>query len=55
MTQYNSDEIKVYTTTKQGITWLEKYVGKIPIFACILGFTETALIPGISTAGATTI
>ena len=45
--------IKVYTQVAQGQTWLTRYRGKQPIFACILGFTETGLIPGISAAGAT--
>ncbi len=45
--------IQVYTQTEQGQAWLDKYRGKQPLFACILGFTETALIPGISAAGAT--
>jgi uncharacterized protein (TIGR00303 family) len=53
MTQYNNDQIKIYTAKEQGIKWLHKYTGKTPIFSCILGFTETALIEGISTAGAT--
>ncbi|MEM9216186.1 MAG: nicotinate mononucleotide-dependent phosphoribosyltransferase CobT [Cyanobacteria bacterium P01_F01_bin.150] len=36
-----------------GEKWIKRFQGKRPIFACILGFTETALIPGISAAGAT--
>ncbi len=53
MKKINDDDIKVYTQIKQGTKWLEKYANTVPIFACILGFTETALIKGISTAGAT--
>ena len=45
--------IKVYTALKQGEQWLDSYRGKKPVFACILGFTATGLIPGISAAGAT--
>lgn len=45
--------IRVYTEISQGQRWLQKYQGKRPILACILGFTETGLIPGISAAGAT--
>ncbi|GBF80907.1 nicotinate mononucleotide-dependent phosphoribosyltransferase CobT [Aphanothece sacrum] len=45
--------IKVYTELKLGNTWLEKYQNYSPIFSCILGFTATGLIPGISAAGAT--
>jgi uncharacterized protein (TIGR00303 family) len=45
--------IEIYTQIEQGKKWLAQYRGKLPIFACILGFTETGLIPGISAAGAT--
>ncbi|MEM1308496.1 MAG: nicotinate mononucleotide-dependent phosphoribosyltransferase CobT [Cyanobacteria bacterium P01_H01_bin.153] len=43
----------VYTQTAQGQLWLRRYWGHRPRLACVLGFTETALIPGISAAGAT--
>ncbi len=33
--------------------WLARYRRKQPVFACILSFTETGLIPGISAAGMT--
>lgn len=33
--------------------WLAQFKGQRPLFACVLGFTETGLIPGISAAGAT--
>jgi uncharacterized protein (TIGR00303 family) len=45
--------LKIYTQEKQGKLWLERYSGQLPLFACVLGFTETALIPGISAAGLT--
>jgi len=45
--------IRVYTQIEQGKYWLGKYQQTRPLFACILGFTETGLIPGISAAGAT--
>ncbi|NEP44165.1 MAG: TIGR00303 family protein, partial [Okeania sp. SIO2H7] len=45
--------IRVYTQLELGQEWLEKYRDRHPIFACILGFTDTGLIPGISAAGAT--
>jgi uncharacterized protein (TIGR00303 family) len=45
--------IRAYTQVGQATAWLERYRGTNPIFACVLGFTETALIPGISAAGAT--
>lgn len=45
--------LRVYTQLKQGQQWLEKYQGRRPLLACILGFTETGLIPNISAAGAT--
>ena len=47
------DFTRVYTQLHQGQDWLRRYQGKIPLFACVLGFTETGLIPGISAAGAT--
>ncbi len=45
--------IKIYTQLQQGQHWLQRFQGQQPLFACILGFTETGLIPGISAAGAT--
>lgn len=45
--------IRVYTEIAQGQRWLQQYKGQRPILACILGFTDTGLIPGISAAGAT--
>ena len=45
--------IQIYTELGQGQQWLDRYRNKPSLFACILGFTETGLIPGISAAGAT--
>lgn len=45
--------IQIYTQIEQGEAWLRRYSDRLPLFACILGFTETALIPGISAAGRT--
>lgn len=45
--------IRVCTQTAQGEDWLARYRGCRPQFACVLGFTETGLIPNISAAGAT--
>ncbi len=45
--------IKTYTQHQKAQIWLETYRGKRPVFACVLGFTETGLIPNISAAGAT--
>lgn len=45
--------IRVYTQLEAGQRWLERYRYACPNFACVLGFTETGLIPGISAAGAT--
>lgn len=47
------NDIKIYTEVEKGRYWLERYSFSRPIFTCTLGFTETALIEGISTAGAT--
>jgi uncharacterized protein (TIGR00303 family) len=45
--------INIYTQVALGEAWLHRYRGKLPVFACVLGFTETGLIPGISAAGLT--
>ncbi|MGV0027453.1 nicotinate mononucleotide-dependent phosphoribosyltransferase CobT [Phormidesmis priestleyi] len=45
--------ISIYTQFQQAQRWLQEYRGRSPLFACILGFTDTGLIPGISAAGAT--
>ncbi|PSB19702.1 TIGR00303 family protein [Phormidesmis priestleyi ULC007] len=45
--------ISIYTQHRQAEEWLQRYRGRSPLFACVLGFTETGLIPGISAAGAT--
>jgi uncharacterized protein (TIGR00303 family) len=45
--------IEIYTQPLQAQQWLDRYRGKLPVFACVLGFTETCLIPGISAAGKT--
>lgn len=45
--------IFIYSQLQQGQKWLQRYEGKQACFACILGFTATGLIPGISAAGAT--
>jgi uncharacterized protein (TIGR00303 family) len=45
--------IQVYAQPEISQQWLRQFQGKVPQFACVLGFTETGLIPGISAAGAT--
>lgn len=45
--------IRIYSQETIAQKWLNHYQFCSPIFACILGFTETGLIPGISAAGAT--
>ena len=47
------EAVRVYSQIERGQQWLENYRGSRCHFACILGFTDTALIPGISAAGAT--
>ena len=44
---------KAYTQGDRAISWCDEVRGLRPVFACAMGFTETALIPGISAAGAT--
>lgn len=48
-----NDFIRIYTQIEQAQEWTAKYRGCLPVFACVLGFTETGLIPGISAAGRT--
>ncbi|WP_310481445.1 nicotinate mononucleotide-dependent phosphoribosyltransferase CobT [Chamaesiphon sp. VAR_48_metabat_403] len=45
--------IQIHTQPLQAQQWLARYRGKLPVFACVLGFTDTCLIPGISAAGKT--
>lgn len=45
--------IYVYTQLQSGFNWLRQYRDAKPSFACVLGFTATGLISGISAAGAT--
>jgi len=45
--------IQVYSQLELGREWLQRFQGRSPLFACVLGFTATGLIPGISAAGAT--
>ncbi|NJN59071.1 MAG: TIGR00303 family protein [Leptolyngbyaceae cyanobacterium SL_5_9] len=45
--------IQVYSRLELGWEWLQRFEGRSPLFACVLGFTATGLIPGISAAGAT--
>lgn len=45
--------IHIYTQVQEGKQWVDKYRDASPLFACVLGFTETGLIPGISAAGST--
>ncbi len=47
------DTPRVYTQGEQGKQWLKRFQGKRPLFACVLGFTATGLVPGISAAGKT--
>ncbi|MEH1827235.1 MAG: TIGR00303 family protein [Nostoc sp.] len=48
-----NSQIRIYTQKEQGEEWLRRYRSCLPVFACVLGFTETGLIPGISAAGRT--
>jgi uncharacterized protein (TIGR00303 family) len=45
--------IEIHTQPFQAQQWLARHRGKLPVFACVLGFTDTCLIPGISAAGKT--
>lgn len=48
-----NDFIRIYTQIEQAQEWTDKYRGCLPVFVCVLGFTETGLISGISAAGRT--
>jgi uncharacterized protein (TIGR00303 family) len=48
-----SPDIGLYSQHAAATKWLQRTIGKKAQFACVLGFTETGLIPGISAAGAT--
>jgi uncharacterized protein (TIGR00303 family) len=45
--------LTVYTQSDQALSWIERHGHCPPAFVCVLGFTETGLIPGISAAGKT--
>jgi uncharacterized protein (TIGR00303 family) len=45
--------IRAYSQLPLAQAWIERTRNAPPVFACILGFTETGLIPNISAAGAT--
>jgi uncharacterized protein (TIGR00303 family) len=45
--------ITIHTQLQLGQRWLDRYRGQRPHFVCVLGFTDTCLIPGISAAGLT--
>jgi len=45
--------IRLYSQPDLGQQWIQRFHSKDCLFACVLGFTETGLIPGISAAGAT--
>lgn len=45
--------IQIHSHPGPAQEWLTQYYQAQPILVCVLGFTETALIPGISAAGAT--
>jgi uncharacterized protein (TIGR00303 family) len=47
------ENIQIYTQFDRSQQWLQRYQGSAPVFACVLGFTQTGLIPGISAAGCT--
>ncbi|MDJ0618039.1 MAG: TIGR00303 family protein [Calothrix sp. MO_192.B10] len=45
--------IRIYTQFNQGQAWIDRYKNTASTFACVLGFTATGSIPGISAAGLT--
>jgi len=51
--QFPANMIQIYTQPEIAQGWIERVRGQEAAFACVLGFTATGLIPGISAAGAT--
>jgi uncharacterized protein (TIGR00303 family) len=45
--------LKIYSQFDRAERWIQQFQQQSPLFVCVLGFTETGLIPGISAAGAT--
>jgi len=45
--------IGTYAHPEFGRQWLQQHRGRRPLLACVLGFTETATVSGISAAGCT--
>ncbi len=45
--------VDCYTQPAKAAVWMQRYRAQRPVFACVLGFTQTGLVPGISAAGAT--
>ncbi|MEC4805903.1 MAG: TIGR00303 family protein, partial [Jaaginema sp. PMC 1079.18] len=45
--------IKIYQNSDRALAWLAARKQQTPHYACVLGFTETGLMEGISAAGAT--
>ncbi len=45
--------IRAYSQIGQAEAWMQRFRGATPLLVCVLGFTETGLIPDISAAGAT--
>jgi uncharacterized protein (TIGR00303 family) len=45
--------VQIYTQVARGQAWMQRYRQRQPHVVCVLGFTETGLVPGVSAAGAT--
>lgn len=45
--------IKIHTNFSHAQNWFQRFQGHQPAFVCVLGFTATCLIEGISSAGLT--
>lgn len=48
---FSDGMLTVYTQFEQSQAWIQRYRHRRPLLACLLGFTDTGLIPGISAAG----
>jgi len=45
--------IRIYASPDRCARWMQRYRDRRPHFVCVLGFTETGLLPNISAAGTT--
>lgn len=52
-TRDDAVSVRIYAQIARGQAWMQRHRQRQPGVVCVLGFTETGLMPGISAAGAT--